>query len=359
MFNNQYYAKKYKNVTQLNLLCRLAFFSFLHSNSANLLEVQKNLSKCQKSNPTSFFLRCSSIDVMLSRAHWLHRQAEKATRKGNVEEAVKYHKEAAEILNTLMQDILDEKVAESLRLQAQLHEKESQRSLLLHSQRRRAEKVYRNLESLRRMASAKSNNNAGDRDSLQLSIYRKFEETESLLDQLKIQDDYDSSSSIVGLSERSFDATTVVESENNLRHHHHHHRNIVVGEASKKPKDAEQIIEELQVANSHLRKMVESLFKNEQNLQKENAELRQKVRYLESTAAAAASHHNSSTIPIRPTHSAQPSPKHNLNPGLRTFRPFPDDADSMSLPPTTSAVANTEEALHLPPLEMPSFDFES
>ena len=54
---------------------------------------------------------------MLNRAHWLHRQAEKATRKGNVEEAVKYHKEAADILNQLLQNILDEKVAESLRLQ--------------------------------------------------------------------------------------------------------------------------------------------------------------------------------------------------------------------------------------------------
>ena len=296
---------------------------------------------------------------MLSRAHWLHRQAEKATRKGNVEDAVRYHKEAADILNELMQTILDEKVAESLRLQAQLHEKESQRSLLLHSQRRRAEKVYRNLESLRRMASASksTNNNAaggGDRDSLQLSIYRKFEETESLLDQLKIQDDYESSS-IAGttLSERSFDATAHCESQENLRHHQH--RNIVVGEASKKPKDAEQIIEELQVANSHLRKMVESLFKNEQNLQRENAELRNRVRYLESAMQ------QNSTIPIRPTHSAHPSPKHNPSPGLRTFRPdtagggtsFSDDI--VSLPPTTSMAT----AINLPPLEMPSFDFES
>ena len=56
---------------------------------------------------------------MLNRAHWLHRQAEKATRKGNVEEAVKYHKEAADILNQLLQNILDEKVAESLRLQVE------------------------------------------------------------------------------------------------------------------------------------------------------------------------------------------------------------------------------------------------
>ena len=46
----------------------------------------------------------------------------RATRKGRVDEAVQYHKEAADILNELLQNILDEKVAESVRLQAQLHE---------------------------------------------------------------------------------------------------------------------------------------------------------------------------------------------------------------------------------------------
>ena len=47
----------------------------------------------------------------------------RATRKGRIDEAVQYHKEAADILNELLQNILDEKVAESVRLQAQLHEK--------------------------------------------------------------------------------------------------------------------------------------------------------------------------------------------------------------------------------------------
>ena len=64
------------------------------------------------------------IDSYCLAAHFLHRQAEKATRKGRVEEAVRYHKEAADILNELLQNILDAKVEESLRLQAQLHEKE-------------------------------------------------------------------------------------------------------------------------------------------------------------------------------------------------------------------------------------------
>lgn len=106
----------------------------------------------------------------LNRAHWLHRQAEKATRKGRVEEAVQYHKEAADILNELLQNILDEKVAESVRLQAQLHEKER---LILRHQRKKAEKVYRDLESLRKMAGRSNSNLPGDGDSLQLRYYFK------------------------------------------------------------------------------------------------------------------------------------------------------------------------------------------
>ena len=237
-----------------------------------------------------------------------------------------------------MQNILDEKVAESLRLQAQLHEKESKRALLLRSQRKQ---VYRNLESLRKMANAGQNNGAGENDSLQLSIYRKFEETENLLDQLKITDD---SSSVIASSERSFIAESQCH-ESELR------RNIVVGEASKKPKDEKVIIEELQVANSHLRKMVEELFSELSGCQRENLELRNRVRYLETM--------HGSTIPIRPqplqSHSAQPSPKH---PGLRTFRP-----DVCSHPTVTQTPISDDSIslphINLPPLEMPSFDFEA
>ena len=241
-----------------------------------------------------------------------------------------------------MQNILDEKVAESLRLQAQLHEKESKRALLLRSQRKQ---VYRNLESLRKMANAGQNGGAGENDSLQLSIYRKFEETESLLDQLKITDD--SSSVIASSSERSFIAESQCH-ENELR------RNIVVGEASKKPKDEKVIIEELTVANSHLRKMVEELFSELSGCQRENLELRNRVRYLEGL--------HGSTIPIRPppplqSHSAQPSPKH---PGMRTFRPEP-----MIPRPTIAQQATISDDsislphINLPPLELPEFDFEA
>ena len=88
---------------------------------------------------------------------------------------------------------MDEKVAESVRLQAQLHEKEREfnfnikvafnflnltlqfhvhifniSGLILRHQRKKAEKVYRDLESLRKMAGRSNSNLPGDGDSLQL-----------------------------------------------------------------------------------------------------------------------------------------------------------------------------------------------
>ena len=47
---------------------------------------------------------------MLNKAHSLHRQAEKASRKGKVEEAIQLHKEAADILRDLLQTIINDKV---------------------------------------------------------------------------------------------------------------------------------------------------------------------------------------------------------------------------------------------------------
>ena len=59
-------------------------------------------------------------------------------------------------------------------------------------------------------------------------------------------------------------------------------QDVVVGVASKRPKDDKVIIEELQVANCHLRKMVDSLFHELSTCQRENLELKTRVRYLES-----------------------------------------------------------------------------
>ena len=57
--------------------------------------------------------------------------------------------------------------------------------------------------------------------------------------------------------------------------------------AMKRPKDDKIIIEELQVANCHLRKMVDSLFFELSNCQQENFELKARVRLLEEQLAVA------------------------------------------------------------------------
>lgn len=241
---------------------------------------------------------------MLNSAHRLHRQAEKAARKGRIEEAIAFHKEAADVLNQLLQTILDDKVAESVRLQATLHEKER---LILRHQKRRAEQVSRDLKSIRaRMASD------GGRGNLQQSIYKKFEETESLLDQLRIQEEQEVASSLQLKSQVSVRPPSA-SSE-------------VVGAASKKPKDDKVIIEELQVANCHLRKMVDSLFFELNVCQRDNLELKARIKRLEAE------------MNLEQEQICQEEEV------VEERRVVKEDCDQL-LPP-------------LPPLEMPTFDFD-
>ena len=112
----------------------------------------------QKNNKHNLVSDLYKVYKMLNRAHALRRQAERATRKDNFDEAVKYHKEAADLLNQLLENILEEKFAESIRLQAQLHEKEK---TILRNQKKKAEKAYR--ESVIRNMSNKEASNRLDK----------------------------------------------------------------------------------------------------------------------------------------------------------------------------------------------------
>jgi len=300
---------------------------------------------------------------MLNRAHALHRQAEKATRKGNFDEAVKYHKEAADILNQLLENILEEKFAESIRLQAQLHEKEK---TILRNQKKKAEKVYRESALIRNMS---NKDVAGG-------------QTPNILD-AKFGDDVE-----VGAANgsRAFIAVPSDYLQNNSS------EDVVVGVASKKPKDDKVIIEELQVANCHLRKMVDSLFHELSTCQRENLELKARVRYLESMQVGPAGTMSSlsaigSHKTLLQSQSAQPSPSHHRGAvGLRSFKPElqqqPSPAPSPPIrnevnagtigattlpssqitpPPPPSSSSDETQDCHLPPLpplEMPTFDFD-
>ena len=86
---------------------------------------------------------------------------------------------------------------------------------------------------------------------LQDSIFRTFQETESLLEHLRV-------GTLVEASVPSQPST-----------------------GAKMPKDDKIIIEELQTANNHLRRMVESMFSELETYKKENSELRARVKDLE------------------------------------------------------------------------------
>jgi len=240
---------------------------------------------------------------MLNRAHYLERQAEKAARKGRIEEAIQLHKEAADILRDLLQSVIDDKVRESVRLQAELHDKEKK---VLRQQRKRCQKVSKELENLK-MNHEKHSGAAGHRSSkpkkpsatsaatmasqyseqdLQSSIYRRFQETQNLLDQLRIQDDFSTASDCTvtpsGCGTESYAATGAIP-----RGHRQDLANPPpvpphqTQQTVKKPKDDKVIIEELTTANNHLRKMVDTLFFELSACQEENAHLKARIRGLE------------------------------------------------------------------------------
>ena len=83
---------------------------------------------------------------MLNHAHQLQRQAEKATKKGRVTEAIQKHREAAEILRGLLETIANEKANQSVRVQAEFHEREQR---LLQDYSQRCERLAENLGHLR------------------------------------------------------------------------------------------------------------------------------------------------------------------------------------------------------------------
>ena len=303
------------------------------------------------------------VYTMLNRAHALRRQAERAARKDNFDEAVKYHKEAADILHQLLENILEEKFAESIRLQAQLHEKEK---ILLRNQKKKAEKAYQ--ESVIRNMSDK-----------------EVGRTSKCLDKLQPFDE-----SVGAKGTRDFIAVPSDYLNNNSNQDE-----VVVGLASKRPKDDKVIIEELEVTNCHLRKMVDSLLYELNPCQRENLELKTQVRYLESMHVTG----GGGIIPPQspPSHKTMlqsQSAQQNPNLGIQVLKtehhsPVPIKTEVTSAfgganpgPPLTqmtsfsasqsisnSQLSNDLEANDangsdfylptLPSLEMPNFDFDN
>merc|ERR1711953_969083 len=157
------------------------------------------------------------------------REAERLLKKGKFAEAVKLQDKIVTLLESAKTDSRDNKVTESIELQIKHHIRQN-----------RCEKYTKDLKNLQ-IKMAKANlQDAG----LQDSIYRTFQETESLLQHLK---------------DAPSDPST----------------------GAKMPKDDKIIIEELSTANNHLRGMVEAMFAELETYKRENGELRARISDLE------------------------------------------------------------------------------
>merc|ERR1711936_1326206 len=211
----------------------------------------------------------------------------KLVKCGKFEEAVSKQDKIVELLSLALGEASDKKVRESLELQIKYHSKQKE----VIGQKK---KKYKELTK-KKMAKEKL---AAD-DGLQDSIFRTFQETESLLQHLRVGTAQEESSA-------PSDPST----------------------GAKMPKDDKIIIEELQIANNHLRGMVEAMFAELETYKKENAELKAKVSDLEAEKAV------------------KTMAAHTLSPiGLVV-----DHTRGLAL----------QDSGHLPdlaPLEMPQFDF--
>jgi len=178
------------------------------------------------------------LGTPLNKAHFLVREAERLLKKGKFGEAVKLQDKIVTLLEAAKADSRDNKVTESIELQIKHHIRQK---VVITQRQSRCEKYTKDLKNLQ-LKMAKANlQDAG----LQDSIYRTFQETESLLQHLKEAPPSDPST------------------------------------GAKMPKDDKIIIEELSTANNHLRGMVEAMFAELETYKKENGELRARISDLE------------------------------------------------------------------------------
>ena len=167
------------------------------------------------------------LSTPLNQAHYWVREADRQLRRGRFQEALGLQDKIVALLELAKAESKDNRISESLDLQIKHHIKQK---LVIKSRGEKFSKDLRNLQ----IKMAKANlQDAG----LQDSIYRTFQETESLLQHLK---------------EAPSDPST----------------------GAKMPKDDKIIIEELSTANNHLRGMVEAMFAELETYKKENADLK-------------------------------------------------------------------------------------
>lgn len=238
----------------------------------------------------------------LNAAHLSSRTSDRLLKKFKFCDAVEQQDQVVESLTSALVGCKDHKIRQSIQLQIEYHTKQK---ALISLKQKKFNKDLRNLQIKMATAGIKD----GD-INLQDSIYRAFQETESLLQHLRTG----------GTREDVEEGTKVVEESD-------------PSTGAKMPKDDKVIIEELQTANGHLRGMVEAMFGELETYKRENCELRAKISDLETEASL--SRRGPMSTPSYPPHSITSTP---------------------------TSIIKLQDSGHLPPLaplELPTFDYNN
>ncbi|XP_047000135.1 nuclear receptor-binding factor 2-like isoform X1 [Schistocerca americana] len=206
----------------------------------------------------------------LNVAHQQHRKADTHLRYKRFDEAVQCHQNAASMLKEAMKLTSVTRALESLHLQHDYHVRQQE---IIRLKKDQFETFKRALENKKKMSfkfvkdeNLSSLQQEEGKNNLQLAIYKTMEEADSLLQLLVRHGD--------GGSDADHSQETCAQPV------------AAVIEGSKRPKDEQTVIEELQTLNSQLRALVMQLITQLDASVRETERLQSVVQRLEAEAAA-------------------------------------------------------------------------
>ncbi|CAK1555109.1 unnamed protein product [Leptosia nina] len=182
----------------------------------------------------------------LNKAHQQHRRAEAHLKNNRYDEAMQCHHNAAELLLDAMKSTSSSVALESITLQHSYHLKQKD---LIQNKKEQYVRVKKTMDNMKNLAKEQHINiPIGESSKLQVEIYRKLNDSESLINALSSNQEINDTNDIANLRGRKTDKV---------------------------------VIEELQTINHSLRSLVEQLVLQVEVLKDENSTLKERVHFLE------------------------------------------------------------------------------
>ncbi|XP_023218927.1 nuclear receptor-binding factor 2-like [Centruroides sculpturatus] len=271
------------------------------------------------------------MDTPLNLAHQQQRKADSFLKLGKFDESVACHQKATDLLKEALLQTNSEKAKESLELQLNYHVR--QQAVVRHRQHQ-YETILKAKETLSNQINTGAISNAANVESprslkigIETAIYRTMAENDSLLQVLMYRPSTNGDKIVENMND-SKDTTNLSD---------------IAQSAVKMPKDDKMIIEELRMNNCELRNLVQQLIteleqenRNSEQLREENEKLHKMIDDLQRMNINNCMRHLPVHITVDSNSPYMFSPVTELSPG-----------GSMRDLPT------------LPPLDLPTFDFNT